>query len=251
MKEYKPYCYLLGWSILNKWYYGSEFGFRTKIANPTNLWSTYFTSSKHVKEFVKIYGEPDIIQIRKIFTTDKETISWEYRVLRKLKVRNNNKWLNVNDGRAPVGVPWSQEQKEKHSLKVSGKNNPMYGRKHSEYSKSLISKKSGKAGKYNGMFGRNHKESSKTKMSDNRVRLTGELNPMYNKTHTDTSKEKMSKSHNPKIYSYNHPTHGRINATMRQMISLYPELKLSGLKGLSSNRLKTYKGWNLYINPTF
>lgn len=247
MKEYKPYCYLIGWSKLDKWYYGSEYGYRSKIANPSNLWTTYFTSSKYVRKFIQANGNPDIIEIRKICLTDKETIFWEYRVLRKLKVKNNIKWLNKNEGKAPVGIEWSEDQKKKRSDQVSGKNNPMFGKKHTDETKILISKKSGKISIKNGMYGKQHTTLSKNKMSKNHHHLK----TMLGKSHSIHTKEKMSKSHNPKVFTYNHPTHGQINATMRQMISLYPELKLSGLKALSSNKLKTYKDWYLYINPIF
>lgn len=46
MTIYIPYTYLIGWSKLNWWYYGAEFAKIKKIANPSNLWTTYFTSSK-------------------------------------------------------------------------------------------------------------------------------------------------------------------------------------------------------------
>lgn len=241
MKQYKPYCYLIGWSKLDKWYYGAEYGFRTKIANPNNLWKSYFTSSKHVKEFILMHGNPDIIQIRKIFETDKDTIFWEYRVLRKLKVKSNTKWLNKNEGRAPVGVAWTKEQKMMRSIAVSGENNPMFGKTHTNITKQLISERSAKPGITNGMYGKKHTVTSLQKMSNNHHKLK----TMLGKTHSIETKEKMSKSHNPHIFTYTHPTHGSVNATMRQMTCLYPILKLSGLKALSSNRLITYKQWSL------
>lgn len=52
------YTYLVGWNKLNKWYYGVRFSDK---ADPIELWKTYFTSSKRVKEFRLENGEPDII----------------------------------------------------------------------------------------------------------------------------------------------------------------------------------------------
>lgn len=49
-----PYTYLIGWSKLNKWYYGSR---TAKNCHPSELWIKYFTSSKFVKEFRRLYGE--------------------------------------------------------------------------------------------------------------------------------------------------------------------------------------------------
>lgn len=63
-----PYTYLIGWTNINRWYYGVEYGFKKiPCANPQNLWITYFTSSNIVAWHRKHFGEPDVICIRKIF----------------------------------------------------------------------------------------------------------------------------------------------------------------------------------------
>lgn len=54
-----PYTYLIGWSWLDKWYYGLQHG---RNAHPDNLWTTYFTSSPIVRDFRVEHGEPDIVQ---------------------------------------------------------------------------------------------------------------------------------------------------------------------------------------------
>ena len=89
------YTYLIGWSNHNKWYYGRR---TAKGCHPTELWKTYFTSSKYVKEFRKINGEPDIIQIRKTFSDKKDCSKWESRVLLRLDVQHTEKWLNQKNG---------------------------------------------------------------------------------------------------------------------------------------------------------
>lgn len=98
MPIYKPYTYLIGWSKHDRWYYGCEYGSISKTANPQNLWTTYFTSSKYVKDFRCQHGEPDIIQIRKTFNTEENTRNWEKRVLIRLKVVNDRRWLNEGVG---------------------------------------------------------------------------------------------------------------------------------------------------------
>ena len=57
-----PYTYLLGWSEHNTWYYGVRYA---KGCHPSDIWKKYFTSSKHVKNFVKMHGDPDVIEDRK------------------------------------------------------------------------------------------------------------------------------------------------------------------------------------------
>ena len=87
----KPYTYFLKWKKENKWYYGVRYA---KNCNTNDLWTTYFTSSKHVKEFVKIYGDPDIIKISKVFNTITEARIWENKILNKLNVLNRKDSLN-------------------------------------------------------------------------------------------------------------------------------------------------------------
>ena len=100
--EYIPYTYLIGWAKLNKWYYGVEYSVVSKIANPENLWTVYFTSSKEVKKFREQNGEPDVLQIRKTFTAAEGARLWEEKVLKRLNVIEDDKWLNKNDNRLPV-----------------------------------------------------------------------------------------------------------------------------------------------------
>jgi hypothetical protein len=47
-----------------------------------------------VTEMRKLYGEPDIISIRKTFTNKHSAINWEKRVITRLGAIRNNKWLN-------------------------------------------------------------------------------------------------------------------------------------------------------------
>lgn len=88
---YQPYTYLIGWSHLDKWYYGVRY---RKGCCPSDLWNPYKTSSKHVHEFIREHGEPDIIQVRKTFLDKNKAHMYEQKVLTKLNVLNNDRWLN-------------------------------------------------------------------------------------------------------------------------------------------------------------
>jgi len=92
-----PYTYYIRWSEFNLHYYGVRFA---NHCHPSDFWKTYFTSSNKVKEIRKQYGDPDIIQIRKVFDSTDKARQWESRVLKKLKVLKNDKWLNENVGKA-------------------------------------------------------------------------------------------------------------------------------------------------------
>lgn len=100
MDIYIPYTYLIGWSKHNLWYYGCEFGNKSKTANPDNLWRVYFTSSKEVKKILELYGDPDVIQIRRKFLTKIEALNWEHKVLKRMKVIKKENWLNKTDNKA-------------------------------------------------------------------------------------------------------------------------------------------------------
>lgn len=86
-----PYTYLIGWSNHNLWYYGVSY---SKSCTPEDLWVKYYTSSKKVAIYRSTLGEPDIKQIRKTFKTPKSAKMWEDRVLARLNVRDNPKWIN-------------------------------------------------------------------------------------------------------------------------------------------------------------
>tara|TARA_R110002167_G_scaffold32041_1_gene104501 strand:+ start:132 stop:779 length:648 start_codon:yes stop_codon:yes gene_type:complete len=96
MDIYTPYTYLIGWSKLNKWYYGAKYG---RGAHPNNFWKTYFTTSNAVKDYVKVHGQPDVIQIRKTFLSEKSCIDWESTVLKRIYAAQDSKFLNGHNAK--------------------------------------------------------------------------------------------------------------------------------------------------------
>lgn len=204
------YTYLLGWPKLNKYYYGVRFA---KTCNPSELWVTYFTSSRHVANFRKLHGNPDIIQIRKIFNSTEKARLWESTVLQKLKVVTNEKWLNETDnlsisaesarlgGRRQKGVPKSFEHKEKIRQTLTGcslseetknKIKDWHANLSIEDKNALNVRRSntmkGKMiGSKNPMYGKTHSEEVIKKLTE---RMTHN-NPMSGKTHSEETKQKM------------------------------------------------------------
>lgn len=86
------YTYFIGWSKHNIYYYGRQ----TRIGcDPTKFWKSYFTSSHYVAEYRSLHGEPDIIEIRKIFGENYVKCSnWETTVLTKLNCAKSPMFLN-------------------------------------------------------------------------------------------------------------------------------------------------------------
>lgn len=117
--------------------------------HPNQLWTSYFTSSKYVEQFREIHGEPDVIQIRKIFSCVKKCCLWEDKVLAKLDVKNKSQWLNLTGKYAFYGVsqPWNIGiPHTKHTKDKIGSSNR--GKK---YSQEINAKKS-RSGNLNSMY---------------------------------------------------------------------------------------------------
>lgn len=273
-----PYAYLVGWSNHNTWYYGARWA---KNCHPNELWVKYKTSSNYVKQFAEEYGEPDIIQIRKVFDGIDQCRYWEHKVLKRMNAVKRADFLNKTDNKSirslnggnKGGYKWSEESK----LKVTGKNNHFYGKDHTEEFKKNHSlrhtgfKHSNKniqlfseinSGSNNAMFGKfgadhpayGHKKSEdfKTNMSK---RFSGNQNPMYGKDFTPEHRLKLSKAnsgkcngrYDPTIREWSHPDYGTFVGTTYEFVNNFVDQKLSSnyLRGIIKNQRKTYRGWIL------
>lgn len=94
----KPYTYLIGWSKLDVYYYGVRYA---RDCCPTDLFRTYFTSSSSVKNFINIHGLPDIVEVRRTFSCPSEARKWETKVLQRMHVKSDKRFLNKNEAPAP------------------------------------------------------------------------------------------------------------------------------------------------------
>ena len=158
---YQPYTYLIAWTDRNVFYYGVRYSQQIKGKTPEqDLWNDYFTSSKYVKEFREEHGEPDRIEIRKVFQNSNTARNWEHKVLRRLNTEKKEHWLNNHDGsgiiktnkthlseshkrkisKAHKGKSFSETHKAKISRSKKGKSNP----KLSTWAKKFYSTPEGK-----------------------------------------------------------------------------------------------------------
>jgi hypothetical protein len=92
--NHTPYTYFLRWSSTGAWYYGVRFA---KACHPNDLWTSYFTSSKRVRQYVQEHGNPDIILIRRVFDSVKKARTWEHVVLKRLNAVKRSDSLNQTD----------------------------------------------------------------------------------------------------------------------------------------------------------
>ena len=119
----KPYTYLVGWPEHNIWYYGVRY---SQDCSPSDLWNPYKTSSAHVKKFIADNGEPTVIKVRKVFDNESSARLWEHRVLKRLKVVGDPRWLNKTDNKsiAPLYGEDHPMAKPENRAKVAGDNHP-------------------------------------------------------------------------------------------------------------------------------
>ena len=95
-----PFFYILTHISDGKRYAGSK----TRIGClPSDLWTKYFSSSKIVKNIIKIEGKDSfIVEVRKIFTNSKQCLLYESKFLTKIKAANNPMWYNQHES-VPLG----------------------------------------------------------------------------------------------------------------------------------------------------
>ncbi len=92
LEIHMAYTYLLTHIPTGKRYYGVKYG---KNSHPENLWITYFSSSKIVKDLIKSYGKDSFIaEVRKLFDTPEEAFAWEQKLIKKCNLIHNTNWLN-------------------------------------------------------------------------------------------------------------------------------------------------------------
>jgi hypothetical protein len=226
-----PFTYLVKHVPTNRYYYGVKFG---KKCHPYDLWTKYFTSSKKVKGLIRRYGKKSFIfEIRKTFKTAQQARVWEHKVLKRLKVVYRNDFLNQSDNKqmssskearrkislANTGKKRSEEMIIRMRIYNSGKNNGMYGKKHSEKTIKKLSKlNKGKklseetkeklrfySGKNHYMYGKKLSEETKEKIrlgnlgkkhTEEMIKYLskinkGKNNPMYGRRHSKETNKKM------------------------------------------------------------
>lgn len=91
-----PYTYLIAWTSTGMKYYGVRYA---KDCHPSELFVTYFTSSKNVHDYIKLHGNPDVIQVRKIFDENMVDSArlWEHKVLKRMNAIKRSDFLNKTD----------------------------------------------------------------------------------------------------------------------------------------------------------
>lgn len=194
----KPFTYLIKCTSTNQFYYGVRYA---KNCHPSDLWTTYFTSSKYVRSLIEQYGRDAFsCEVRKQFTSAHKAKQWESRVLKKMKVSSRKDFINKHDFVA-------------YDLKTRCWMNN--GVDCLFVDDILISEYVNNGWTRGRIFSKTHKD----KISSSKRGKT--TSGMLNKTHSDDSKFKMSQTRSGKIYGRTIP--------VTYMGKYYPTIKAACL----------------------
>ena len=191
----KSYTYLIRHRPSGKVYYG--FRCANRVEPHEDLWKHYFTSSPKIQQLIEETGADSFdTEIRRVFETKEQAVSWETRVLTRCKVLHDDRWINQNvagyivpteESRKKISdfhkdKPKSEEHKQNLSNSQKGSKRP--------WSKNNLPEDT--SGKNNGMYGKHHSEETKSKigalMSE---RIKGDNNPMRKVEWTEERRKSM------------------------------------------------------------
>jgi len=247
-----PFTYLIGWTNLNKWYYGVRWA---KGSSAETLWLEYKTSSKYVKAFFQQHGDPDVIQIRKRFTDKNKARLFESRVLKHLNYRDpfgsNSKWLNRTTNKSiHNATPYIRTPQQRHELSQRLKNRPLSEERRQKISKANTGKKHSSKTKIK--IGLKHK--GKTMSAESIAKMKANRTPAkywLGRQRSDDLKDKLSKHRTGKtmdqLMSPEHVARVRERiqeASSKSWIITYPD----GIEKLITNLKKFCRDNNL--NPS-
>ncbi len=109
-----PYTYLITHKATGKKYYGCRY---KKYCHPTDLWTTYFTSSNIISDLILKEGKDAFdYKVDKIFDNIKDCRNYEKKILIKNDASHNSIWFNLTNG-----AIFLEETKKKKLLRQKSK----------------------------------------------------------------------------------------------------------------------------------
>lgn len=109
-----PYSYHLYHVPTQTHYYGVRHG---RGCHPDELWKTYFSSSKPIKDLIESYGPESFrVSVRKTFSCAEDALCWEHTVLRRLDAAGREDWANRHNGGTKFCGPVTHSEKTRKIL---------------------------------------------------------------------------------------------------------------------------------------
>lgn len=161
-----PYTYLIGWPEHDKWYYGVRY---SQTATPDDLWVTYFTSSRHVRNFREMHGEPSIRVVRRTFDQPGQARAWETKVLKRLNAVTSDRFLNQSFSDGSFYAP-PEHLKKLQNLNKGRALTPEHKAKLSKAGAGKSKSEDHKKAIANALTGKVRPESVRNKISETRKR---------------------------------------------------------------------------------
>lgn len=116
-----PFSYHLYHVPTGRHYYGIRY---RRGCKPSDLWSTYFSSSKRVEELIEEYGADSFrVRVRRTFRTGAEALAWEEKLLTRIDAASRPDWINESNGGKNFRPPKRHTRKTKALLskRITGK----------------------------------------------------------------------------------------------------------------------------------
>lgn len=184
---HQPFTYLIKHIPTGKVYYGLRYA---KKCHPSDLWTTYFTSSYDVQKLIERDGKGAFLfEIRRIFTDTKKAIEWEKRVLRRMKVIRREDFINRNIPGSSMFAHSEETKIKMRKPKPVGFSEKLKGNKHATVSKGIPKTKE-------------HAENI-SKGKKGKAPFRGEDHPRYGKKKSEEELLKMSISMKKKKWMNN------------------------------------------------
>lgn len=125
-KDRTPFFYIITHKVSKKRYAGCK---TSKGCHPSQLWSTYFTSSNIINNIIKNEGRNIFsVEIRNIFNSVDECLTYETNFLKKINASHNQNWFNLHNGDGHFSTggktlgPYSMSRRKNISNALTGKN---------------------------------------------------------------------------------------------------------------------------------
>jgi hypothetical protein len=244
--NYIPYTYLIKFKHTGQVYYGTSYANKNKIAHPEQLWVSYFTSSEDIHNLIKQHGKEAFeFEVRKTFSSADQAVLWEHKVLSKFDAKNNDNWLNKQNGNKDFkNLKHSAETKLKISKKNKGqisnrKGKPLsddHKRKISKSNKGKLLSDTHKLNLSKAKTGKTLSDDHKRKISERHIGrvLTEETKRKISNAHKGKSRPKLTEEHKKKIAE---SSIGRIQSTeTKEKISKSKEGKYKGIPWSAARR---------------
>lgn len=179
-----PYTYLIRHIPTNRVYYGVRYA---RGCHPSDLWVSYFTSSKDIKRLIAEYGVDSFqIEIRKQFSDPKKAVAWEIAVLRRMNAIHRPDFINRGlpgmtirftlseetkiKMRKPKSVPRSKTHIDKIVAKTKGvKKGPNSAEHNANISKATKGKHAGRVGEKAPRYGTKKSTGEIAKMKESKL----------------------------------------------------------------------------------